>query len=731
MEHSYHHQQNSFTCPMHPEVIKSEPGKCPKCGMDLVPIEINKKEDQSHQQQHGQAPQPASFQHQHHIETKKSVHEHHDANHTGHDKHAGHHTGDFLKRFWICLILTIPTLLLSEMIQHWFGFHIVFDGSNYVLLVFGTVIYFYGGMPFLKGMINEIRDKAIGMMTLVALAISVAFIYSVAIVLGLKGMDFFWELATLIDIMLLGHWLEMRSQMAASKALESLIALLPSKVHVEKEGGIKDIDLKELRNDDIALIKPGEKIPADGLVMEGTSYVNESMLTGESVPVKKEKEGKVIGGSINGDGALKVKITGTGKDSYLNKVINMVQSAQAAKSNTQNLADNVAKWLTIISITIGLATFIYWYSVEKNLAFALERMVTVMVTACPHALGVAIPLVVAISTTAAATHGLLIRNRTAFESSRNLTTIIFDKTGTLTKGSHEFQNIIPLSDKYNEQELLQYAASVQQNSEHHIAHGISRELKKRNLELWRVDKFNYMQGIGVSGTVNNRNVLSVGPIYFAQNNIPAPGIPGTIDQNIETVNFLIIDNEAVGIITLADSIRETSGEAIQQLKQMNIKSFLLTGDNEKIASAVASKLGMDGYLANVLPHDKQNKLKEFQDGGEIVAMTGDGVNDAPALAQADVGIAVGSGTDVAAETADIILVNSDPMDVVQMISFGKATYKKMIQNLAWAVGYNVIAIPLAAGVLYPYFTLSPAMGAVLMSLSTVIVAINAKLLRLN
>ncbi len=648
-----------------------------------------------------------------------------------HDKHAGHHTEDFLKRFWICLILTVPILLLSEMIQHWFGFHISFAGAKYVLLLLGTVIYTYGGMPFLKGMVSEIRDKTIGMMTLVALAISVAFIYSVAVVFGLKGMDFFWELATLIDIMLIGHWLEMRSQMAASKALESLIALLPSKVHVEKENGVIDIDLKDLRNNDVALIKPGEKIPADGLVIDGTSYVNESMLTGESVPVKKQKEEKVIGGSINGDGSLKVKITGTGKDSYLNKVITMVQTAQASKSNTQNLADRVAKWLTIVSITIGVATFVYWFSVEKDLAFALERMVTVMVTACPHALGVAIPLVVAISTTAAATHGLLIRNRTAFESARNLTTIIFDKTGTLTKGSHELQKVIPLSDQYKEDELLQYAASVQQNSEHHIAHGISRELKKRNLELWKVDNFNYMQGIGVKGNVNGKNVLSVGPNYFKQENLPAPVVPDSIDQNIETVSYLIIDGEPVGIITLADAIRESSKEAIDQLKEMNIKSFLLTGDNDKIASAVSNKLGMDGYLANVLPHDKQNKLKEFQDKGEIVAMTGDGVNDAPALAQADVGIAIGSGTDVAAETADIILVNSDPKDVVQMIAFGKATYKKMIQNLGWAVGYNVIAIPLAAGVLYPYFVLSPAMGAVLMSLSTVIVAVNAKLLKLK
>lgn len=648
-----------------------------------------------------------------------------------HDKHAGHQTEDFLKRFWICLVLTIPVLLLSHMIQQWLGFRINFPFDNYVLLALSSVIYFYGGWPFLAGMVSEIRDKAIGMMTLVALAITVAFIYSVAVVFGLPGMDFFWELATLIDIMLLGHWLEMRSQMAASRALESLVALLPSIVHVEKAGEVHDISLQELKADDIIVIKPGEKVPADGIVLEGSTYVNESMLTGESVPVKKEKDAKVIGGAVNGDGSLRVKVTGTGSDSYLNKVINLVQSAQAAKSTTQNLADKVAKWLTIISIIIGVGTFIYWLSVEKDLSFALERMVTVMVTSCPHALGVAIPLVVALSTTLSATHGLLIRNRTAFEMARKLTTIIFDKTGTLTKGSHEVQQVIALSNEVSADELLQYAAAIQQNSEHHIAHGIMRKLKEKNLPLWKSEDFKYIQGVGVTGTVNGKRVVAAGPNYFKQSHLSLPAIPSTVDQDVETVNFVLIDDKPVGIITLADSIRETSAEALNELKQMHIKSFLLTGDNEKIAAAVANKLGMDGYLANVLPHEKQVKVKEFQDKGEIVAMTGDGVNDAPALAQADVGIAVGSGTDVAAETADIILVNSEPKDVVQMISFGRATYRKMIQNLAWAVGYNVVAIPLAAGVLYPYFTLSPAMGAVLMSLSTVIVAINASLLKVK
>lgn len=719
MDHSHHEQAGNsnkdYTCPMHPEVIKPAPGNCPKCGMKLVPVVKNKVPDHVDHADH---------------ENMHADHTDH-AVHSGHDKHKGHHTHDFLKRFWICIIVTIPVLLLSPMIQHWLGIDFDFPGDQFVLLGLSAFIYFYGGMPFLKGKVSEIRDKAIGMMTLVALAITVAFVYSVAVVFGLPGMDFFWELATLIDIMLLGHWLEMRSEMAASKALQSLVALLPATVHVEKNGAMTDIPLKDLQNKDIVLIKPGEKIPADGLVMDGDSFVNESMLTGESVPVKKQKDDKVIAGSVNENGFLKIQVTGTGKDSYLDKVIRMVESAQASKSNTQNLADKVAKWLTYISIIVGLITFIFWYSKDGDLAFSLERLVTVMVTACPHALGVAIPLVVAISTTKAAVNGLLIRNRTAFENARKLTTIIFDKTGTLTMGSHEIQKIVSFNNTYSEDEMLQYVAAVQQNSEHYIARGIMQKLAEKKLQLWPSTGFSYKQGIGVTGMVKGKKVVAAGPNYFSNDQKDVPAIPADIDQQTETVNFVMIDDEPVGIISFADSIRETAVDAIADLKEMNIKSFLLTGDNEKIAAAVSGKLKMDGYLANVLPHEKLEKVKSFQDKGEVVAMTGDGVNDAPALAQADVGIAVGSGTDVAAETADIILVNSDPKDVANMIAFGRATYKKMIQNLWWAVGYNVIAIPLAAGILYPRFVLSPAMGAVLMSLSTIIVAINAGFLRLN
>lgn len=661
---------------------------------------------------------------------KDAHHKQHDST-GGHDEHAGHHTEGFLKRFWICLAVTVPVLLLSHMIQQWIGFTFTFPGDKYALLALSSFIFFYGGWPFLVGMVRELKSGNPGMMTLVAVAITTAYLYSTAVVFGLPGMDFYWELATLIDIMLLGHWLEMKSQMAASRALASLVELLPAMVHVERNGEITDIPLQDLQNKDVVLIKPGEKVPADGVILEGSSEINESMLTGESLPVKKGKDARVIGGAVNGDGALKVQVTGAGKDSYLNKVINMVQTAQGAKSNTQNLANKVAKWLTIISISVGVVTFIVWLMAGHELSFALERMVTVMVTSCPHALGVAIPLVVAISTSLSAMHGLLIRNRTAFENARKLTTIIFDKTGTLTKGSHEVQRIIPLDPQFTADEILQYAAAIQQNSEHHIAHGVMKKLKEKQLALWSTTDFRYMQGIGVSGNVNGKTVVAAGPNYFKQQHKPVPDIPGDIDQSTDTVNFVLIGDAPAGIITFADAIRETAAEAIADLKAMGIKSFLLTGDNEKVAAAVAKQLKMDGYLANVLPHEKQQKVKKFQDKGEVVAMTGDGVNDAPALAMADVGIAVGSGTDVAAETADIILVNSDPKDVVQMIAFGKATYRKMIQNLAWAVGYNVIAIPLAAGVLYPGFMLSPAMGAVLMSLSTIIVAINAKLLKVK
>src|SRR6187399_1605831 len=663
-------------------------------------------------------------------QTATVSHSHHDMNppmgHEGHDHHAMM-INDFKKRFWVSLILTVPILLLSEMIQHWLRFEIKFTGDKYVLLILSSFIFFYGGWPFLKGFVDEIRAKSPGMMTLIALAITVAYVFSVAIIFGFEGMDFFWELATLIVIMLLGHWLEMKSVLGASKALQLLVSMMPAEAHKIHGDHVMDVKLEELEQNDLILIKPGEKLPADGIVTDGESYLNESMLTGESKPVKKEKNDKVIGGSINGNGSLKVKVLHTGKDSYLNKVITLVQEAQKTKSRTQHLADRAAKWLTYIALGVGIITFIIWLSLGQGANYAIERMVTVMVISCPHALGLAIPLVVAISTAVSAQNGLLIRNRTAFENSRKITTIVFDKTGTLTKGDFGVTRIETVG-AISKNELLQYATALEQSSEHPIAVGMIKKAKEEKLEMLRADNFNAITGKGVEARVNEKNIKVVSPGYLKEKQISIPS--NSSSSEAETIVFVLIDDQLVGYIALADEIRPESKSAIESFKKNGIKVMMATGDNEKVAKAVSDQLGLDGYYAEVLPHQKVEIVKELQNKNEFVAMTGDGVNDAPALAQADVGIAVGSGTDVAAETADIILVNSNPKDILSLILFGKATYKKMVQNLIWATGYNAIAIPLAAGVLYSTgFVLDPAIGAVFMSLSTIIVAINAQLLK--
>jgi Cu2+-exporting ATPase len=679
--------------------------------------------DHSHHHQHTEAApvkkQPAPVSHSHHNMNPPMGHE-------GHDHHAMM-INDFKKRFWISLILTVPVLLLSEMIQHWLKFEIKFPGDKYVLLILSSFIFFYGGWPFLKGFVDEIKAKSPGMMTLIALAISVAYIFSVAVIFGFQGMDFFWELATLIVIMLLGHWLEMKSVLGASNALQLLVSMMPAEAHKMHGDHVMDVKLEELQRNDVILIKPGEKVPADGIVTEGESYLNESMLTGESKPVKKEKSEKVIGGSINGSGSLKVKVLHTGKDSYLNKVITLVQEAQKTKSRTQHLADRAAKWLTYVALAVGVATLIIWLALGLGTSYAIERMVTVMVISCPHALGLAIPLVVAISTAVSAQHGLLIRNRTAFENSRKITTIVFDKTGTLTKGEFGVTRIETIGT-ISKNELLQYAASLEQSSEHPIAVGVMRKAKEEKLEIFKTENFHAITGKGVEATVNGKKVKVVSPGYLKENQIVIPA--NITSSEAETIVFILIENQLMGFIALADEIRKESKSAIEAFKKNGIKVKMATGDNEKVAKAVADELGLDGYYAEVLPHQKVEIVKELQKKNEFVAMTGDGVNDAPALAQADVGIAVGSGTDVAAETADIILVNSNPKDILNLILFGKATYKKMVQNLIWATGYNAIAIPLAAGVLYSTgFVLDPAIGAVFMSLSTIVVAINAQLLR--
>ncbi|MBP6417186.1 MAG: copper-translocating P-type ATPase, partial [Chitinophagaceae bacterium] len=589
---------------------------------------------------------------------------------------------------------------------------------------------FYGGWPFLKGLVGELRAKNPGMMTLVGFAISVAYIYSVATVFGLKGMDFFWELATLILIMLLGHWIEMKSVAGASRELELLVQLMPDDAHLVHGEHILDVKTETLKGGDIILIKPGEKIAADGIITEGKSYLNESMLTGESKPVEKGKGDSVIAGSINGNGAIKVAVSHGTKDSYLSQVIKLVQDAQKSKSKTQLIADRAARWLTFIALVAGITTFLVWYLSGKDLAFSIERMVTVIVICCPHALGLAVPLVVAKSTALSAKHGLLIKNRTAFENARKITTLVFDKTGTLTIGKFEVSKIITTSEELSEKELLRYTAALEQNSEHPIATGIIQKANDLSIQITADENFNAITGKGIEATFEGKDIKVVSPGYLSDKRI---AIPDNFQADAtETVVFVLVNSKLAGYISLSDQIRPESAEAIQTLHQINIKSVLLTGDNRKVAETVAGKLGMDSFFAEVLPHQKLDKIKELQDKGEFVAMTGDGVNDAPALAQADVGIAVGSGSDIAAETAGIILVNSNPRDVVSLIQFGKATYRKMIQNLIWATGYNIVALPLAAGVLYKLgILLSPAAGAVLMSVSTVVVAINASLLRVK
>lgn len=644
----------------------------------------------------------------------------------GHDHHQMM-IADFKKRFWVTLVLTIPILVFSPMIQTFFGYEFLLPGNSYVLFGLGTIVYFYGGWPFLKGFWSEIKSGSPGMMTLISMAISVAYFYSSATVFGLKGVDFFWELATLIAVMLIGHWIEMKSVLGASKALQLLVSMMPAEAHRVTDNNVEDIKLEDLLKDDVMLVKPGEKVPADGIIIEGSSYLNESMLTGESKPVKKDKQDKVIGGSVNGNGSLKVKVEHTGKDSYLNKVITMVEEAQKTKSKMQNLSDKAAKWLTYIALLIGFGTLTVWLLLGFPFVFALERMVTVMVIACPHALGLAIPLVVAISTAVSAQNGLLIRNRTAFEESRKISVLLFDKTGTLTKGDFGVTRIESV-DTFSTEEILRLSSALEQSSEHPIAIGILKKVKEDNITIPTLQNFKAITGKGVEANVEGKDIKIVSPGFLKDEKINIP--EDAFSDAAETVVFVLVDGKLAGYIALADEIRPESADAIKIFKKNNIKVLMATGDNEQTAKAVSEKLGLDGYFAEVLPEEKVKIVKDLQAKGEFVAMTGDGVNDAPALAQANVGIAVGSGTDVAAETADIILVNSNPQDIANLILFGKATYNKMIQNLLWATGYNVVAIPLAAGVLYTSgFVLGPAIGAVFMSLSTIIVAVNAQLLK--
>lgn len=647
--------------------------------------------------------------------------------------HADHHMmmlEDFKKRLIVSVILTIPILVLSSVMQDILRYRLSFPGLLYVEFILSSIVYFYGGYPFLRGIVDELKGRLPGMMTLIAVAITVAYVYSAAVVFGFSGMPFFWELVTLIDIMLLGHWIEMRSVLGASRALEELVKIMPAEAHLVKGGGTRDVKVESLKVGDRVLVKPGEKIPVDGNIISGTSSTNEAMLTGESRPVEKGVGSKVIGGSINQEGSLVIEVTKTGSETYLNQVIELVKKAQESKSRAQDLANKAAFLLTVIALIAGTLTFLAWIYLGQTPAFAVARTATVMVITCPHALGLAIPLVVAVSTSLAASSGLLIRDRRAFEAARNLQAIVFDKTGTLTQGKFGVTDIVPLAWS-DESRVLENAAALEAYSEHPIARGIVARSKTENLVLRPVSQFRSMPGKGVEGMIEGKLVRVVSPGYLSEKRVTLDNERvETIKQQGKTIVFLLEDDKPAGALALADIIREESKEAISRLKTMGIKCMMLTGDNRYVAKWVSEELGLDEYFAEVLPHEKSEKIKEVQKR-YITGMVGDGVNDAPALVQADVGIAIGAGTDVAIESADVILVRNDPRDVVHVIALSKSTYRKMLENLLWATGYNAFAMPLAAGVLYAYgMLLSPAAGALLMSLSTVIVAINAKMLKM-
>lgn len=664
-------------------------------------------------------------------------HNGHNGDHDGgHQDHHAHMVADFRRRFWISLVLSIPIVLLAPLIQEFMGVKGQWDftGDSYVQFGFSTAVFFYGGWPFLKGLFDELKEKSPGMMTLIGVAVIVAYTYSSAVVFGLKGKVFFWELATLIDIMLLGHWIEMRSIMGASGALEELVRLIPSKAHrITKDDDTEEVPVSELQSGDRVAVKPGEKIPVDGVITDGHTSIDESMITGESRHVEKSAGDEVIGGSINGESAIEVEIQKTGDDTYLSQVVDMVKKAQESSSKSQDTADRAAFWLTLIALGSGTVTLFVWLFSGREFVFSLERMVTVMVITCPHALGLAVPLVVAVSTSLAAKRGLLIRDRTAFEKARGIDAVVFDKTGTLTEGSFGVSDIVSLGDR-SEEKILELVAGLESRSEHSIARGIVKAAKDRDVSFTEAKEFKAIPGKGAQGTVDGQNVKVVSANYLKENqiNVDDNTLEKLSDQG-RTVVFLLVDDRPEGAVALEDIVRKESEKAVSRLKDMGLKVMMLTGDTKTVAKAVSEKLNLDDYFAEILPHDKASQIKQIKERGMKVAMVGDGVNDAPALAEADVGIAIGAGTDVAMEAADIVLVRSDPQDVISIIKLSSATYSKMVQNLWWATGYNALAIPLAAGILYPFFQflLPPAAGAVVMSLSTVIVAFNAKLLSTN
>jgi len=699
-----------YTCPMHPEIRQDKPGMCPECGMQLVPAKKKKA----------------------------------DMNHGTHDKHAGHSTAMFLRKFWVSLILTIPVVLYADVLKTIFKWSLpAFPGLEYMPLVLGSIVFFYGGWVFLAGAVREIQGRLPGMMTLIGIAISAAYIWSVyAIFAGAETL--FWELTTLITIMLLGHWIEMRAVSGAQGALKELSKLLPDTAEIIRDpagkqasngagGKTEIIALSELKENDVALVKPGTKIPADGTIIDGDSDVNESMMTGESKPVSKKEGDQVIAGSINGDGALKVRVANIGEKTFLAGVMRLVAEAQASKSRLQILSDRAAFYLTIVAVSGGVITLIAWLLAGADVAFAVARLVAVLVIACPHALGLAVPLVASISTTKAAQNGFLVKQRIALEAARTIDTVLFDKTGTLTKGEFGVIDIWSTSG-HTTDDVLTLAASLDALSEHPIARAVVTEAKKKGLSLRETKKFEALKGKGVRAMVEEKEVMVGGPALLEGIGIT---VPSELLRNVaeagkkgQTVVFTVRDKTLLGAIAMADIIREESREAIQKLKEIGVRTAMITGDSEDVAKWVADELGIDEYFARVLPHQKSEKVKELQTRNMKVAMVGDGINDAPALTQADLGIAIGAGTNVAIESAGIILVRNDPRDISKIIKLSEMTYSKMIQNLWWAAGYNIFALPLAAGALaWKGILLDPAFAAVLMSASTVIVAFNAVLLR--
>jgi Cu2+-exporting ATPase len=642
--------------------------------------------------------------------------------------HHAHHMQMFKRKFWFSLALTIPILLLSETIQTWLNLTwIKIPFQSEILLILSAIIYVYGGLPFLQGMIEEVRNRQPGMMTLIGTAISVAFFYSAATVILITGVDFFWELATLIDIMLLGHWIEAKSVLGASQALEELVRIMPTTAHLVKDGEVTDVPVSQLKANDLVLVRPGEKIPSDGVVAEGESFVNEALLTGESKPVHKAKESKVIGGAINGEGVLRVRIEKTGEETYLAQVIKLVRQAQESKSRTQDLANRAAALLFYAALGAGIITFVAW-SLVATTDVALTRTVTVLVIACPHALGLAIPLVVAISTSITAKSGILIRDRKAFEMIKDVDVVVFDKTGTLTEGKFGVSDIVAYLP---EEQLLRLTASVELNSEHIIAKAIVSYANEKSVKIPNAKDFKALPGRGAYGKVVRKEVYVGSPALLEEMKIEATDEKiKALQEQGKTVVFTVVDGKLAGAFALADRVRKESKEATAKLKELGLKVYMLTGDSEEVARRVAKELGIDEYFAQVLPDQKAEKIKALKQKGYKVAMVGDGINDAPALVTADVGIAIGAGTDVAIESADIILVKNDPRDVPKVRDLSQKTYSKMAQNLWWAAGYNIIAIPLAAGVLYNVgIILPPAVGALIMSLSTVIVALNSQTLR--